>query len=593
MISIPKIQEILARVKSDTDISELHGNNETPYYNPFLLLILGYETKISILTSNVEKYAKKVVTLRSSIKEALSNQMSLEEELNNNIQELLDSKEEVLNKADEPYDDIILQDLQSHIMELKARNEFLIQRTEEFTNEIKNKEKELADNKEKYDSLFHYDKNEINQKTIDTKVLTEQNKELEKRLAELESKNLKLKNQKICIEEEVFEKRREKRIKKMEFKSKEKKYQEKEEKLKQKREELEERYKALQKQSDQQWTGIQEALSELHDKKMIVERLKNDHKKQKEKIDYLSTTKDQLLKAINDIENEVNELKDETKEVENEKNIKNERVERLNEQKKYLEEEKEKYTEKFKTEMEKLEKYHEEQMEHLKKDFDNKRQSKELEILNLESELEKLQLEYKLEFNEYNIKRESIESTANPEEQNELINRLNNQYLELESEYRDLLEGIANKDNSFDSKEDEETEKTDINSLALENQNLYRQLKELESQEKELQNDLEKETKTIELERNIMYNEGQNDKLMSFTNKKKLEEYSKELKNLLDKENILQQDINKLNGEISVKERDLQDKINSKKETYENDLQSNNKLITTMKRRLNEADLDN
>ena len=519
--------------------------------------------------------------------------MSLEEELNKNIQELLESKEEVLGKADEPYDDIILQDLQSHIMELKARNEFLIQRSEEFTNEIKNKEKELMANKEKYDSLFHYDKNDINQKTIDTKVLTEQNKDLEKKLATLETKNLKLKNRKICIEEEVFEKRREKRMKKMEFKNKEKKFSEKEEKLKKKREELEEKYKLLQQQSDEQWMSIQEALSELHDKKMMVERLKNDHKKQKEKLDYLTTTKEQLIKAISDIENEVNELQDETKEAENEKSIKQERVERLNEQKKYLEEEKDKYTEKFKSEMEKLEKYHEEQMKHLKKDFENKRQAKEIEILNLESELEKLQLEYKLEFNEYNIKKESIESTTNAEEQDELIDSLNKQYLELESEYRDLLDGIADKDNSFDSKQDEETENTDINSLAIENQNLYRQLKELENQKNEFEEDLDKEKKTIELERNVMYNEDQNDKLMSFTNKKKLEEYSNELKTLLDKENMLQQDINKLNGEIGIKERELQDKISSKKEDFENDIRSNNKLITTLKRRLNEADLDN
>lgn len=287
------------KIKSTAQLDGLITNDSHGFYNPFIMLIVSYETKLKILEGNIDKYAKKIVTMKKDIKQSIDEQNRLTNTLERKTDQLAENRDGLLKTCEEPYEDIVIRDFNQNILNLQAKNDQLMSEIEDCNALRTAKMEEIEQKKELIEHLeLNKDPSDTISEEMDIRLATRQKKDMEHELIILEDKVIALRNQKLLVETEVFEKQRESETLKFKMTTLEKERQAELNKISNKKEKLENDYKEVRAEFDALCRKYRESLEVLNDKKSFIEQLNQELIAKNEKITYLKKLKADLISSL-------------------------------------------------------------------------------------------------------------------------------------------------------------------------------------------------------------------------------------------------------------------------------------------------------
>lgn len=295
----PAIHDIVNKLKSTNSLEGLLTKDTQSFYNPFLVLIVSYEAKLKILEGNIDKYAKRIVSLKKDVKYSIDEQNRLTNVLENKTGQLVADKEVALKNCEEPYEDLTIRDFNQNILNLQYRNEQLLEEIDNQNALKANKLEEIAMKQEKIEHLeLNHDTSDRFTDEINIRIGSRQKIDFETELTQLEERVIALRNQKILVETELFEKTRENDSIKFKLNTLENERQHELDKITVRKEKLEAEYKYIKADYEAFSQRYRESLKVLHDREAHVDIITQELTAKNEKIQYLKQLKAELIQSI-------------------------------------------------------------------------------------------------------------------------------------------------------------------------------------------------------------------------------------------------------------------------------------------------------
>lgn len=293
------IQDTIHKLKSTEKLEGLLSNNNQGFYNPFLMLLVSYETKLKILEGTIDKYAKKIVSLKKDVKHSVETQSKLIVSLEDKAEQLETDKEEMGKNCGEPYDDLTIRDYNQHILALQKRNNHLVEEIDNCNAMKALKNEEISKLQEQIEHLeLNNDDSHKYAEEIDVRLAERQKADLETELAQLEEKLIALRNKRLLVETEAFERQRESEALNFRLRALEKERQSEVAKIAARKEKLEAKHRNTKQEYEALCKRYREHLEAIGNKKTLIEKLNQELVAKGDKIAYLKKLKSDLIGGV-------------------------------------------------------------------------------------------------------------------------------------------------------------------------------------------------------------------------------------------------------------------------------------------------------